>query len=253
MAHEYRVDDRVYLLFPGWFNTQNIPYGIASEIPNPPDLSTNPVLSGYSKKLSQFAEKIKKSNKHSESPEDSEKFSTKRREVKRREDKEPPVPLCDFGDLEPEVVAYLAAASAENKTGKISPGRELTLRRELALAREELPAAFAAGLRAAVKAGAPNVNYVRRAAESMSRRADSPMRAAVDSSRPAPRLTHGYGMDGTLIECADGQEPNGWSNIPPRTLRLKMAQLWPEDKHMGVDFEPPVPPGLAILRTGVSA
>lgn len=74
-----------------------------------------------------------------------------------------------FGDrLEPDVVAYLATAAAENESGKISDGREATLRRELAEKRAKVgdDAAFQHGLRAAINAGAGSANYVAKAAKS---------------------------------------------------------------------------------------
>ena len=81
--------------------------------------------------------------------------------------RKPEAPVFErFGDLEPDVVAYVANAAAENATGKITPGREATLRRELA---DELKtvgdrAAFLAGLRIANAAGVANPRYVRKAA-----------------------------------------------------------------------------------------
>lgn len=73
-----------------------------------------------------------------------------------------------FGDLEPEIVVYLANAAAENKTGKITESRIAGIRFDLQAALEKIGSreAFTHGLRAANAKGAANVNYVRKAAES---------------------------------------------------------------------------------------
>jgi hypothetical protein len=76
--------------------------------------------------------------------------------------------LPDFGDLEPEISAFLEAAAAVNRSGKITPGRTLAVRRELleALSRVGDRGAFAYGLREAVKRGIGNVNYAVKASSS---------------------------------------------------------------------------------------
>ena len=95
-----------------------------------------------------------------------------------------------FGDLEPLVVAYIANAAAENKSGKISDGRELTLRSELQKLAEKLgdSDAFAAGLLAANKAEAPNVHYVAKAAKGAARRTADEADLFTGPSEPERRL-----------------------------------------------------------------
>lgn len=137
-----------------------------------------------------------------------------------------------FGDLEPDVLAYLANAAAENKTGKISPGRDLTLRRELQSVQAELGEVFGPALREANKHGAPNANYVRRVAEGLARRGATPLAALPDRA-----LQHGY-LDGEKCPAPRGQEPNGWMTAPPRGRT--MAELWPEHKNYGTDYEPSI-------------
>ena len=77
----------------------------------------------------------------------------------------PPDPQ-EFGDLEADVSCFVALAAEENPSGKITPARVLSLRAALYGLMQSLAdrAAFAYGLRAATTAGAPNVNYVKKAA-----------------------------------------------------------------------------------------
>jgi hypothetical protein len=76
-----------------------------------------------------------------------------------------------FGDAEPDVVDFLAVVAAENKTGKITPGRSRTLRRDLAVLRDRCsPDAFVYGLRQSISRGAGNVNYVATCAKSFEKR-----------------------------------------------------------------------------------
>lgn len=106
---------------------------------------------------------------------------------------EPPLPEdVDFGDLEPDVGCYVANAAAENKTGKISPRRIITLRRELWVALEEIgeTEAFRFGLNAANAKGVPNVNYVRQAAKSEKIRAASPPRTLRSAPEPPHNPDH---------------------------------------------------------------
>jgi hypothetical protein len=72
----------------------------------------------------------------------------------------------NFGDIEPDVACYVANAAAGNKSGKIFPGRILSLRRDLFRVLEEVQDrdAFAYGLRAANSRNAVNPNYVKAAA-----------------------------------------------------------------------------------------
>ncbi len=74
----------------------------------------------------------------------------------------------NFGELEPEILTFLAVVAAANKSGEITVGRAFALRRELQEALDEAgdPKAFAYGLRAAIAAGAGNVNYARKAMKS---------------------------------------------------------------------------------------
>ncbi len=72
-----------------------------------------------------------------------------------------PIEADAFGVLEPDVEAFVAAAAAENKTGKISLGRIQSLRRALLAARDEFPHAFSVALREANLRGKPSVNYLR--------------------------------------------------------------------------------------------
>jgi hypothetical protein len=76
------------------------------------------------------------------------------------------LPDVDFGELEPDAALYVANAAAENKTGRVTSSRTLSLRRELYAEVERAPSweAFAYGLRAANAAGAANPRYVRKAA-----------------------------------------------------------------------------------------
>ncbi len=67
--------------------------------------------------------------------------------------------------LEGEVHAFLAVVAAENKSGEITAGRSLALRRELHdLLNTVGDDALTYGLRAAIRAGAGSVNYVAKAA-----------------------------------------------------------------------------------------
>ena len=77
----------------------------------------------------------------------------------------PPDPQ-EFGDLEADVSCFVALAAEENPSGKITPARVLSLRTALYGLMQSLAdrAAFAYGLRAATTAGAPNLNYVKKAA-----------------------------------------------------------------------------------------
>ena len=72
----------------------------------------------------------------------------------------------DFGDLEADVELYVATAAEENKSGRITPGRRLSLRRELQAVLDAVGDrdAFAYGVRTANSAGAPNPRYVEKCA-----------------------------------------------------------------------------------------
>lgn len=109
------------------------------------------------------------------------KSTDKEEEVEEEVDKEntkekittPELPR--FGDLEADVVAYVANAAAENKTGKIAPSRVYSLRRELEVLLGEIGnrEAFAHGLRAANSKGAANKTYVAKAAANYGGRAEA--------------------------------------------------------------------------------
>ena len=72
----------------------------------------------------------------------------------------------NFGDLEMDVAAFVAVCASENRSGRITPGRVETIRRELAEALEQIGdrRAFTYGLREAIKHGAGAVNYAIKAA-----------------------------------------------------------------------------------------
>lgn len=125
---------------------------------------------------------------------------------------QPKVTDVEFGDLEADVDAYVANAAAENASGKITPGRVLSLRRELHAELDSLGdrAAFARGLRAANAAGAPNPRYVRRAATSAAARGDPVL------ARPGPARSNGgaqtfaFGRSPDAILAAAGLEGTAW-------------------------------------------
>lgn len=64
-----------------------------------------------------------------------------------------------------------------------------------------------------------------------------------------PREMHGYDLDGNKCAAVRGQEPNGWSTIPPRGRR--MSDLWPEHKNHGADFVPPGSPEWHEMAKGL--
>ncbi|MHB8995776.1 MAG: hypothetical protein ACYC63_11035 [Armatimonadota bacterium] len=86
----------------------------------------------------------------------------------------------------PLAFAYLEAAAAENKTGQVMLGRQVSLLQALLKVKQDLDLdAYRYGLEAAVAKGAANPNYVKRAAASHSRHAvEGP---TVRRTRPAER------------------------------------------------------------------
>jgi hypothetical protein len=228
LAYQYEADGRVYLLLPGWFKTQKLDHPALSKIPDPADLSTDLRLRDYSRELAKMREASRKPAKGREESRDRAKPRSNRIEAKGKEDNGNDL-SPEFGDLEPEVEAFLAIVAAENKTGKISEGRELTLRRELDDARTEFPQTFADALRETNRRSVSEVAYLRKVAKS---------RATRTNLSPVPaREVRGY-LNGEKCAAVKGQEPNGWMTIPPRGK--KMADLWPEHRNYGTDYEPGV-------------
>ena len=126
-----------------------------------------------------------------------------------------PQSFAQFDDLEPDVENYIANAAAENKTGKIAPGRVASLRRDLAAVLTSLGdrEAFAYGLRAANAKGASNPNYVKKAARSHD---------AGDSIRP--------GLCGcnqpTPDDCRRLHDDTSETSLLPRACDLPNAYSW---------------------------
>lgn len=245
LAHQYSVNGRVYLLLPGWFNTQKLERGAISKIPDPPDLSTNPTLSDYFTALQTVREWQNKRLKDSDGqkmPENGREcpLEEKRREEKRKEKNDPVVapaaPPVFPEPIETEVVGYLALVAAENKSGKITAGREANERRTLAEVRAEVgdDTVFIAALRETNRREKPHENYLRSVAEGIAKRGKL-------STVPPRREIHGYlnGEKCAIASMADA--PNGWTDVPPRNPRKPMAELWPEHSKYGSDYEPPNP------------
>ena len=133
---------------------------------------------------------------------------------------EPP-PDVDFAELEDDVAGYVALAAAENKSGKITPTRVLTIRRELYAEIDRAPsrAAFAHGLRTANAAGAPNPRYVRKAAAGYSR----PALMAVPGGRgadAAQAARHNFSTERPPEEVA-----RVWGAVAEERKRIRQERL----------------------------
>lgn len=231
LAYEFQSNGRVYLILPGWFKTQKIERAALSKIPDPQDLSTNPALLHYFSDLLKVREYQRKSLKTSDGQKMSETFrecqpKEKLSKEKRKEENTPCSPPVFFDGLEPDVVAFIANAAGENKTGKISQGRDASLRRELAEIRAAFgDETFGAALRETNTKGVPNANYVKRVAESAQRR---PRPSVVP-----PRVIHAY-SEGRKVEFTRGvDEPKSWTDAPPPSA--KRSEVWPEHRYLVLD------------------
>lgn len=161
----YEAENAVFAVLPGWDRYQKVGHPSASKYPDPPE------------NLHEASQILMKTH------EDSRTFVTfhepssqvrlgKVRSSRLGEVAKPVSPeKPEFGNLEADVVAYIANAAAENKTGKISASRDVSLRRELQTVQREIGEdAFAQALRETNSKGVANANYLKRVAESIARR-----------------------------------------------------------------------------------
>lgn len=222
----YEAENAVFAVLPGWDRYQKVGHPVPSKLPAPPDN-----LHEASRKFMKIHEDSRTFMSPHESSSQVRLGKVRLSKVRLGQGAKTVSPdKPDFGDLEADAVAYIANAASENKTGKISPGREAALRRELL----ELRAAFgdetfSAALRETNRKGIANANYVKRVAESAQKRAqgNAPLAAV-------PRTVHAY-SDGRKVEFVRGSsdEPKAWSDTPP--LGFKRSDVWPEHRHMVLD------------------
>ena len=130
----------------------------------------------------------------------------------------PQIEPVDFGDLEPAVAVFIAHLAAANKTGRVLETRIAAIRAELfaAMLRHDHLPSFAEGLAVANRAGAANVNYVLRSAESDRDRATRPRFALAAVApieyrgfvRTADAMWHPFRGVKRVVGWADGLPPN---------------------------------------------
>ena len=230
----YEHEGVLFAFLPGWLDYQKVQHPSPSRLPEPPsdvrEISRN-ILTDYrnahepSRILMNIHEGY--SNAH---PRLDQIRLDRSGGVRGAQARRAPQPSSDdferFAEVEPDVVAFVALAAEENKSKRITPGRESSLRRDLRSLADEFPAVFAEALREAVRHAAPNANYVRRVAESLQRRGGRNLTPV-----PSVKPVHAY-ADGRMVEFVRGSadEPKSWSDTPPRGLRRH--EVWPEHRHL---------------------
>jgi hypothetical protein len=163
----YRVDGLLYGLHPRWKDEQYVNRPTKSRLPAPSEGSTSdpsatPLPQSSLTRHGVGSEMQVPSESESES--ESENRNRERVAVATLASVAENI---DFGDLEGDVTLFLATVAGKNQSKTISQERLATIRHELSALFRELDDrdAFAYGLRAAVRAEASAVNYVRKAAE----------------------------------------------------------------------------------------
>lgn len=165
LLSEYLVDGTPYAFHPRWEKHQYINRKTRSKLPSPSGVRAT-LKRGEQPAPGLFTTtSVSENGVNSEAhvPSVSDSVSDSESEL---ETVSVSVTAPAFADMEPDVEIFLAEAASENKTHRITEGRRASLRRDLAdMLGKVGKAAFLHGLRAANAKGAPNVNYVRRAAE----------------------------------------------------------------------------------------
>jgi hypothetical protein len=233
----YESEGVLFAFLPGWMDYQKVQHPSPSRLPEPPANTkevSRDLLEDYrnahesSRILMNFREDYRNAHPRLDQVRLDRSGGVRGARTRQTPPQTSPDEFERFGEIEPDVVLYVALAAEENKSKRITANREASIRRELKTIADTLPRPiFAEALREAVRHAAPNANYVKRVAESIQRRSDRGGLAVVPSSKSI----HAY-ADGRKVEFIRGtaDEPKSWTDTPPRGL--KRSEVWPEHQHL---------------------